>query len=105
MALVSIAHRVTGVLLYLSIPCLLYLLHLLLQGHFDTLNQCMQAWSMRLFLFATISALFFHVIAGVRHMISDAGWGHSLSASYMISYGIFAVAIVFEVFLLSVFVR
>ena len=76
-ALVSIAHRLAGLLLALFIPVLLYLLQLSLQGPpgFEQVTVWMQNDLLRLSLIFPIWALLHHLLAGLRFLLIDAGIG------------------------------
>lgn len=96
MAIVSIMHRISGVLLFLLLPFVLYLLHHSLQSQegFDRLQLCLAMPITRFFLWVLICAVSFHLFAGVRHMIMDIGWGESLSTARKTAYLIFILEIV-----------
>lgn len=82
-SLTSIGHRITGIILALGIPFNLYLLELSLQGQhgyaqvvgmFDQL-----AFKCLAILF--IWALTHHLLAGLRHLLSDIDVGSHLHAA------------------------
>lgn len=76
-ALVSIAHRLGGLLLALLIPAVLYLLDLSLRGQdgFDHAIQLLRLGSVRLLLLIPIWALSHHLLAGLRYLLIDIGIG------------------------------
>lgn len=86
-AIVSILHRVSGVIIFLALPLFLCLLASTLasesgftdfmQGHHPIL---------RFFLWVSLSAVLFHIVAGIRHLLMDIGWGESLKAGRMSAY-------------------
>lgn len=73
--LISISHRMTGVLLSLGLLLFVILLSALASGSTD--YQAMQAlwgnWLLRLVYYGFVYALFFHLCHGVRHLLWDAG--------------------------------
>ncbi len=73
--LVSISHRMTGVLLSLGLLLFVMMLSALASGNND--YQAMQAlwgnWLLRLVYYGFVYALFFHLCHGVRHLLWDAG--------------------------------
>jgi len=82
-AIVSILHRISGVLLLIYLPFVLYYLHLSLSGASAFLGvKCVltETWG-AFFLWIFLSAAFFHVIAGVKHLVMDCGLGESLRAA------------------------
>ena len=79
-ALLSIAHRLTGVLLVLSIPAQIWLLDLSLagpEGHARAAALLHQP-GMRLALLFGLWALIHHLLAGLRFLAIDLDWGASL---------------------------
>ncbi|WP_348539340.1 succinate dehydrogenase, cytochrome b556 subunit [Rugosibacter aromaticivorans] len=82
-ALTSITHRVTGIFLALSIPFSVYVLDLSLQGP-QGYAQVLAWFDKRAFRVAAIIliwALTHHLLAGVRHLLSDIDVGSQLSAA------------------------
>ncbi len=73
--LISISHRITGVLLSVGLLLFVVLLSALASGSTD--YQAMQAlwgnWLLRLVYYGFVYALFFHLCHGVRHLLWDAG--------------------------------
>ena len=82
-AIVSILHRISGVLLFIAIPFLLWALDFSLKSpaHFQALLSCLSSSWGHLILWGFLAALFFHVIAGVKHLIMDLGIGESLQVA------------------------
>ncbi|WP_237057593.1 succinate dehydrogenase, cytochrome b556 subunit [Microbulbifer sediminum] len=79
-ALVSILHRVSGVVLFAVVALLLYMLDASLsseQGFADT-AALFSSVPAKLLLWASLAALTYHLIAGVRHLLMDLGIGESL---------------------------
>lgn len=76
-ALVSFAHRITGVLLALSIPLLLYLLELSLRDAtgFAEARRLLQGGVVSVILFFALWVLLHHLLAGVRFLFIDMGLG------------------------------
>lgn len=80
MAIISILHRLSGVFLFLIIPVMLCGLSASLGSKegFDRLMQCFSSpWCKGLTWFI-VSALFYHLIAGVRHLLMDLGFGEDV---------------------------
>lgn len=82
-AWVSIAHRLTGLLLALLIPAMLYLLDLSLRDQvgFDAALHWLRLDPVRLLLFIPIWALSHHLLAGVRYLLIDIGIGIELGSA------------------------
>ncbi len=79
-AITSILHRITGVILAIAIPFLLYVLELSLgsQTSFQKLKDCLTSPVGAFFAWVVVSALSFHLVAGIKHLIMDLGIGESL---------------------------
>lgn len=74
-AITSILHRVTGVLLFLSLPFLLLLLQHSISGeaNFFSLLQFLSYPVMRFLIWLVMTVAGYHVIAGIRHLLMDVG--------------------------------
>ena len=81
-AIVSIFHRITGVIIFLFLPFLLYFLDQSLssQAGFDhTVALFQQHIFVRFCLLVFLSALFYHLLAGIKHLLADFGIGEELA--------------------------
>ena len=80
-AISSILHRISGVVLFLALPLLLWMLDQSLQGQaaFDALKACVLSPYGIIFTWIVTVAYFYHIVAGVRHILMDIGIGESLS--------------------------
>lgn len=76
-AITSILHRISGVVLFLSIPILLCLLSnsLSTSDSFDDVVSLMQGFWVKLLVFGILSAALYHFVAGLRHLLMDCGLG------------------------------
>lgn len=101
MAIASILHRISGLVLFLLLPMMLYFLSLSLRSaesfaHLQTLLICPYC---KLLLWAFSTAFIYHVIAGIRHMLMDMGYGEGLSAGRTSAIIVIALAIILAVIL------
>jgi succinate dehydrogenase / fumarate reductase cytochrome b subunit len=73
--ILSITHRLTGVLLSAGLIFFVYILYAVAGGSntYAAMQALMSLWSMQLIYWGFIYALFFHLCHGVRHLIWDAG--------------------------------
>lgn len=96
MAIISIMHRVSGVLLFLLLPFVLYLLHQSLhsQESFALLQQTLSSFVMKFFVWVLISAVCFHFFAGIRHMLMDCGLGESVKTARLTAYFIMVLEVI-----------
>ncbi len=75
----SIAHRGSGVVLVLSVPCYLWILHGMTGSpqDFDAAVGLLHSSLGRLGLWLASVALMYHFCNGIRFLCLDAGWGES----------------------------
>ena len=85
-AIVSILHRITGVVLFLGLPFLLYIL----QQSTCSFDRFITIFPLNVgfkFLMWVIgSSALYHLCAGIRHLVMDMGWGESLSQARVTAY-------------------
>ena len=81
-ALVSITHRITGVVLFVGIGFALYALQIALSGPegFVEASVLLAQPLAKFILLALIFVLVFHVIAGIKHLLLDFHVGDSIQA-------------------------
>jgi len=77
--LASISHRISGVVLVLSVPCYLWLLHGMTGSpqEFQEAVALLHAPLGRLGLWLASVALIYHFCNGIRFLCLDTGWGES----------------------------
>ncbi len=78
-AIVSILHRVSGVILFLYIPFLLCALDRSVSSgeEFQGLVLSLDLPIMKILAWGFLAALIFHLVAGIRHLLMDMGIGES----------------------------
>jgi len=74
---VSILHRVSGVVLFLAVALMLWVLDMSLASEqsFQSLKECLSSPIAQFVIWAALAALAYHVVAGIRHLIMDLGVG------------------------------
>jgi succinate dehydrogenase / fumarate reductase, cytochrome b subunit len=79
-AVVSIMHRASGVLLFLMLPALLWVLQqsLASESEYQAIADGLGHWFFKLILIAVAGAFFHHFFAGIRHLAMDVHWMTSL---------------------------
>lgn len=78
-AIVSILHRVSGAILFLLIPfILLGLQYSLTDTGYETLEQWTSNLFVKLIIWLMLIPFIFHLIAGIRHLLSDIHIGDTL---------------------------
>ena len=80
---VSIVHRISGVLLVFGIPLIIYLLELSMQGPegFGQLASMFSSLPVRLGLVLGGAMVAYHLIAGVRFLLIDLGVGEHVTGA------------------------
>jgi len=76
-ALVSILHRISGVILFISIPFMAYLfgLSLISSAGFERVLEIFQNGFVKVLMFIVLWALMQHFAAGIRFLLIDADVG------------------------------
>ncbi|WP_164878438.1 succinate dehydrogenase, cytochrome b556 subunit [Pollutimonas thiosulfatoxidans] len=79
-AITSIAHRISGILLAVGIPFSIYLLYVSLDGPdgYEQANAILASLPFRLVAVLFAWALAHHLLAGIRHLLSDIDIGSGL---------------------------
>jgi len=92
-AIVSIGHRVSGVLLAMCVPVLVYVLQLSLSGSdgYARAGALFQHDAIGAATVVLIWALAHHVLAGVRHLLFDIHVGTALRAARISAWIVLAV--------------
>jgi len=82
-ALTSVTHRVTGILLALSIPFSVYVLDLSLQGPqgYAQVIAWFDRFTVRVAAIVLVWVWAHHLLAGIRHLLSDIDVGSQLLAA------------------------
>jgi succinate dehydrogenase / fumarate reductase cytochrome b subunit len=73
----SILHRVSGALMFLATPLLIYLLDLSLSGEagYARADELVHGWFFILLLFVLVWSLLHHLLAGIRYLLIDVDIG------------------------------
>lgn len=82
--LISILHRISGFVIFLMMPLLLWILSASLESKtsFLQLKECLSGFFIKLIIWGVLSAIAYHLVAGIRHMLMDLGIGETLSGGY-----------------------
>lgn len=87
MAIVSILHRISGVLIFLLLPFVFYFLSISLKSEASYLFLQTNP-IIKIFWWVFLSSLSFHILAGTRHIFMDLGCGEELSSARKTSFTI-----------------
>ncbi len=93
--MVSILHRVSGALLFLALPLLLWLFDLSLMSElsFARLVEVASHWFGKLVLLVLIWAFLHHLIAGIRYLLLDLHVGVEKSAARTSALAVFWISL------------
>jgi succinate dehydrogenase / fumarate reductase cytochrome b subunit len=100
-AIVSILHRISGVLLFVLTLVLLYFLDRSLASaeSFDGVRQTLAHPFMKLVQLGLLWALLHHLIAGIRYLLLDIHVGVALAPARASSYMVLAISLALTVVL------
>ncbi|TWH77350.1 succinate dehydrogenase subunit C [Azomonas agilis] len=95
-AYTSILHRISGVILFVGIAVLLLALDTSLSSEegFEQVKSYLSNPLVKLIVWGLLSALLYHLVAGVRHLIMDTGHGETLQGGILGSKIVFIVSAV-----------
>ncbi len=93
--MVSILHRVSGALLFLALPLLLWLFDLSLMSElsFARLVDVGSHWFVKLVLLVLLWAFLHHLIAGIRYLLLDLHVGVEKSAARTSALAVFWISL------------
>ena len=91
-AIASIAHRISGILLFLGFAYLLYLLDLALSSEagFAEAGGLLAMTLPKLALWGVLALLAYHLLAGIKHLLLDLHVGDGFAAAKRASWLVFA---------------
>lgn len=94
-AITSITHRLTGIILSLGAVLLVLMLVAAADGSqtYQAAYAFVASWFGQLVLFLFTLALYYHLCAGVRHLVWDAGYGYDLESARRGSWVVIGTAI------------
>ena len=92
----SITHRATGVVLFVGMAVLLCLLDASLSGPegFAAVKECLDSFIAKLVIWGLVTALIYHSLAGVKHLIMDFGVGETMEGGIMGARIVIALSVV-----------
>jgi succinate dehydrogenase / fumarate reductase cytochrome b subunit len=79
-AIISILHRLSGIFVFVLIPFLLWILETALsdKSGFEYIQATLVNPISKIAMWLFLTALGYHFVAGVRHVLMDIGFGESL---------------------------
>lgn len=99
-AISSILHRISGVILIIAIPLAVVGMNYSLAGptgYEDTVAVLTKSW-VSIFFWLFLSAITYHVYAGIRHIIMDMGFGESMKVAKATSLVVIILGVLSAIF-------
>ncbi len=95
-AYVSIAHRLTGIILCAAVLVLLWFLHKSLASaeDFAEVQQMLLSSPVKFLMFLFMAPFWYHLVAGLRHLVMDMGIGESLEGGRLGAKIVVALSVV-----------
>jgi succinate dehydrogenase / fumarate reductase cytochrome b subunit len=99
MAWVSILHRLSGLCLFLMIPGLLWIFQASLESEsrFINVQECLRSLSVKICLWIMLSILFYHTLAGIRHLLLDFHIGISKRSGRFGAWVVLGLSIIISI--------
>ena len=81
-AIASILHRLSGVIVFLLVPVLLWILDKSLSSPegFTQVQEIFTSFPVRFIVWVFVAGLIYHFIAGVKHLLADVGVAEELQS-------------------------
>lgn len=100
-AVVSILHRLSGILLFFAVPALIWALDFSLSSpdNFAAVQLFMTHCWVKVLLWFFVTGLGYHLFAGLRHLVMDMGWGESLAVGRVTAFLVMFFSLLFSVLL------
>ena len=105
-SVLSIMHRITGVVLFICILDLAWFMILLLGNGIGfsfvdwDLVSMSNTWWFKLYIICLLFCLYYHLLNGIRHLLWDAGFGFEKSTMHKTGWGVVVLTIVMTAFTL-----
>ena len=95
-AIASIMHRISGFVLFLSIPGMVWLLQMSMssEASYNAAATFLNNFLIKFVLWLLIVALLYHLFAGLKHTIMDMGFAETIKASRTAALIDFALTLV-----------
>jgi succinate dehydrogenase / fumarate reductase cytochrome b subunit len=82
-AYTSITHRISGVIVFVGVAILLWMFDLSMSSEegFNQIKDLMSSPLMKFIVWSILSALAYHLVAGLKHLLMDIGIGETKEAA------------------------
>jgi succinate dehydrogenase / fumarate reductase cytochrome b subunit len=101
MAIASVLHRISGIVLFLLLPFMLFIIGKSLHSEelFAQTKIMLTNPYYKVALWAFSAAMIYHILAGIRHILMDMGFGEHLKAGRISSILVIVLAAILTIFL------
>lgn len=97
-AIASILHRISGFIIFLLIPLILWFARdASTPDGFACLQSCLASPGVKIVVWGLVAALLFHLVAGIRHLLMDIEIGETLSAAKKSAASVIIIAIILSI--------
>ncbi|WP_417761144.1 succinate dehydrogenase cytochrome b556 subunit [Shewanella sp.] len=98
-AIVSILHRVSGVIMLFGVGVLLWLLNASLKSpeSFQYVQSLLDNFILKFVVWGILTALGYHLLGGLRHLVMDTGRWEELASGKASAKAVFVLAIIFSI--------
>ncbi|SDX43246.1 succinate dehydrogenase, cytochrome b556 subunit [Marinobacter mobilis] len=95
-AITSILHRVSGIIIFVGVAFLLYGLDVSLSGEegFARVSELLDGFLPKLIIWGILSALLYHLVAGIKHLLMDMGIGEDLESGRLAAKATLVVSVI-----------
>lgn len=90
-AIASILHRISGIILFLLIPVMLWLLQTSLTSP-ESFETVFDNILVRFFAWVFVAAIAYHFVMGIKHLLADMGMNEELQSGRMAAVVSFVIA-------------
>lgn len=101
MAIASILHRISGVVLFVLLPIMLCIFSESMQSEqaFAQVKTWLAQPAYKMVVWAFGAAMIYHLLAGIRHLLMDMGFGEHLESGRRSAVLVIILAIILSIFL------
>lgn len=98
-AITSLLHRISGLFVFLCIPFLLWLLDVSVSTSegFNYMQSIFAYPLTKIILWMFLTAFGYHLVAGIRHLVMDMGYGEALRNARMSARIIIGITVVWSI--------
>ncbi|MEQ5833533.1 succinate dehydrogenase, cytochrome b556 subunit [Marinobacter sp. R17] len=95
-AITSILHRISGIIIFIGIAFMLYGLQLSLSGEegFNAVGNLLDSFLAKLIIWGILSALLYHLVAGIKHLIMDMGYCEELQSGRLAAKATVVISVI-----------